>query len=30
MKRVWLIRHGASTMESGLVIGFTDPPLSGE
>lgn len=30
LKRVWLIRHGASTMPSGLVIGFTDPPLSDE
>ena len=28
MKRVWLIRHGASTAAHGLAIGFTDPPLS--
>jgi alpha-ribazole phosphatase len=28
LKRVWLIRHGATTIQSGLVIGFTDPPLS--
>lgn len=30
MSRVWLIRHSASTMPSGLAIGFTDPPLSEE
>ncbi len=28
MSLVWLIRHGASTMPSGIAIGFTDPPLS--
>jgi broad specificity phosphatase PhoE len=28
LKRIWLIRHGASTIRSGLVIGFTDPDLS--
>jgi broad specificity phosphatase PhoE len=30
LNRVWLIRHAASTMPSGLVIGFTDPALSHE
>jgi alpha-ribazole phosphatase len=30
LKRLWLIRHGASTMPSGLVVGFTDPALSDE
>ena len=28
MKRVWLIRHGATTALPGVAIGVTDPPLS--
>ena len=28
MRRVWLVRHGASTASPGLAIGVSDPPLS--
>jgi broad specificity phosphatase PhoE len=28
MRRVWLIRHGASVVPAGIAIGATDPPLS--
>ena len=30
MRRVWLVRHGATTAPPGAAIGSTDPPLSDE